>query len=487
LYHLRIKETLGDLEQRKTGEVYDTSDNPFMTLGTGKTTDYGDPFPVYFDNLWHLYTLKGGLGAVLHLTSSDLVHWTKHAPAMIGSNIATGTVLKHRNRYYLFYTMSKPPQKIGLVISDNPWSFDKEATQEVVVPEGVYAEAHPFHDAGVFYNGQEKLYWMVLEAHTKINGKKRVDVALYKAECPEGPWKSSGAVYSHPPSDEADQQFVSCPEIFWQGDVWYLTYLNHGTFYHTSPTPNGPWGKPSGQYNSDFLTAGSRTVTDGRRRLCWGFFTYRPTPETDSKPCYSGSLGVGREMVFSSDHTIGVRPLPELVAAIHNSEYNADIFSWLKAVSGRWEFDAKTQKIASSEARSGVAVINTPEEKSDYYFETNITFGENEAPVSVSVRSTAARDSGYRVALRPGNNTFEITEQTGERRSYLTETHQFSKTANLKIFVCDGLLEAFVDDESDLSTRVLQKTYTKIIFETQGGNVSFSKPLLHYFKQTTIE
>ena len=278
LYYLRAKETTSNLDQRKTGEVYDTSNNPFMTLGTGKATDYGDPFPVYFDGLWHLYTLQGGLGAVQHLTSSDLVHWTEHTPAMIGSNIATGTVLKHRNRYYLFYTMSKPPQKIGLVSSDNPWLFEKKTTLEVVVPESVYAGAHPFHDAGIFYNGQEKLYWMVLEAHTKINGKKRVDVALYKAECPEGPWKSYGAVYSHPPGDEADQQFVSCPEIFWQGDVWYLTYLNHGTFYHTSPTPNGPWGKPAGQYNSDFLTAGSRTVTDGERRLCWGFFTYRPKP-----------------------------------------------------------------------------------------------------------------------------------------------------------------------------------------------------------------
>lgn len=45
---------------RPTGRTYDTSDNPFMTT-PGK---YGDPFPAYFEGVWHLYTLQGGLETV---------------------------------------------------------------------------------------------------------------------------------------------------------------------------------------------------------------------------------------------------------------------------------------------------------------------------------------------------------------------------------------------------------------------------------------
>ncbi len=39
LYHLITKNQEENIDQRKTGKVYDTSDNPFMTIGTGKATD----------------------------------------------------------------------------------------------------------------------------------------------------------------------------------------------------------------------------------------------------------------------------------------------------------------------------------------------------------------------------------------------------------------------------------------------------------------
>ena len=105
--------------QCPTGRIYDTSDNPFMTT-PGK---YGDPFPAYFDGVWHLYTLQGGLENVRHLTSTDLVQWTEHEPAMSGGGIATGTVLRHQGTYYMFYTIAQGA--IGLVTSDNPWHFEK--------------------------------------------------------------------------------------------------------------------------------------------------------------------------------------------------------------------------------------------------------------------------------------------------------------------------------------------------------------------------
>lgn len=63
------------------------------------------------------------LRTVLHFTSRDLVKWTEHEPAMVGRGIATGTVVRHDKKYYMFYT-DAGPQTIRLVTSDNPWHFD---------------------------------------------------------------------------------------------------------------------------------------------------------------------------------------------------------------------------------------------------------------------------------------------------------------------------------------------------------------------------
>lgn len=188
-------------------------------------------------------------------------------------------------------------------------------------------------------------------------------------------------------------------------------------------------------------------------------------------------------MVFGTDNTIGVRPLPELIAAIRQPAHNAQLYPRLKELSGGWKVAPKRQQITSSQLGGGAALVDLPEDRPDYYFETDVVFGDARAPVSVTVRSTAAQDSGYRVALRPDDSIFEITEHSGERRSYLSEKHVFGKTARLKIFVCDGQLEAFADGRADLSTRVLQKTNSKIILDTNDRNAAFHKPLVHYFKQ----
>lgn len=461
---------------RPTGRSYDTSDNPFMTT----PAKYGDPFPAYFDCAWHLYTLQAGLDTVRHLTSRDLVNWTEHEPAMTGGGIATGIVLRHQGTYYMFYTIAQGA--IGLVTSDNPWHFDKKKSKTVAAPDpNFYPDAKPFRDVSVFYHEEEQLWWMLCEAHTKAKG---VQVALLKAKQLEGPWQPLPALYTQPRNGDKLNQFVSCPQIIQHEATWYLTYLNNATSYHVADNPSGPWGERKGQYNSDFLTAGSRSGTDGTRHLNWGFFSVRPTPETpQAKPRYGGPLGVGREMVFFEDKTIGVRPLPELVAAIRKPKHNAKIFRLLKELWGTWKIDPEQQQITSSQADRGAVLIDLPEDQPDYYFETDIQFGDDRTPVSVTVRSTAAQDAGYRIALRPADGIFEITEHTGDRRSYLSETHTFGKSANLKIFICDGQLEAFVDGRSDLSTRVLQKTNSKIILETNDRNASFHKPLVHYFKQ----
>ena len=108
-------------DERRTGYVHDTSINPFIVTGEGK--ELGDPMPVHWDGVWHLYALSADFRMVPHFTSTDLVKWVEHKPAMAGKDICTGTVVRHENKYYLFYT-DCGPQTVRLVVSDNPWEFD---------------------------------------------------------------------------------------------------------------------------------------------------------------------------------------------------------------------------------------------------------------------------------------------------------------------------------------------------------------------------
>jgi len=80
--------------------VHDTSINPFIMPQGGK--EIGDPFPSYWDDVWHVYTLSADLRQVYHLTSTDLVKWTEHAPAMAGAFRrirGAGPALRHRRDF----------------------------------------------------------------------------------------------------------------------------------------------------------------------------------------------------------------------------------------------------------------------------------------------------------------------------------------------------------------------------------------------------
>ena len=54
--------------ERRTGYVQDTSLNPFLVTGEGH--GLGDPMPVYWDGVWHLYALSVDLRTVPHFTST---------------------------------------------------------------------------------------------------------------------------------------------------------------------------------------------------------------------------------------------------------------------------------------------------------------------------------------------------------------------------------------------------------------------------------
>lgn len=451
--------------------VHDTSANPFIMPQNGK--EVGDPFPVYWDGVWHVYALSAGLKQVFHLTSTDLVKWAEHKPAMVGKGIATGTVVRHENKFYMFYT-DAGPQTIRLVVSDNPWHFDFTKSKLVARADNkVYQlSRRKFRDCYVFHNEKEKLWWMLVEA-TSDNS---VAVGLFKSK-DLLTWTQHDPIFK----DKA-RRHGSCPQVFEQAGRWYLTCLDYGTWYYSADAVGGPW-KLRGQYHSKFLTAASRHATDGKRHLCWGFFSKHKTPERNHRG-YAGPLSVGREMVLSDEGSLGVRPLPELIAAIRKPAGNAKLFDCAKRLSGKWDVDAAKQELRCTDEGGGVLLLDLPGKNGDYYFEVEIELSSPESKAEVVVRTSENLDRGYRIAIEPGKKKIAIRQAkpnggTFNEKDY---TPAKGKPARLKLFVCGNQIEAFLDDRASLSARVLDRSQHKVAIQIAGGRATMRKPLLHHFK-----
>ena len=446
-------------DQRRTGYVLDTSTSPFMQTSDGRKI--GDPFPVFWDGVWHLYTLSAPVGKVLHFTSTDLVKWVEHQPAMIRKGVATGTVLRHDGKYYLFYT-DEPAQTIHLVISDNPWEFDPGNSRLVAEADGKTYNKGWFRDAYVFHNEEENLWWMLIEGRAP-----EVCTGLFRSQNLLE-WQQCEPIFK-----DQKRAFGSCPQIFKQDKLWYLACQDYPNWYYTSDTAHGPWTL-RGYYQSAANVAASRFATDGKRQLAWGWF---------SGAGYGGPLGIGREMVFNNDGTMGVRPLPELLAAIRNKQNKLD-FASVRKLSGEWKVDPANRTLQCIGESGGTVLVDLPEKNPNYYFEAELEFGSPQTNAGIVVRSSENIDRGYRIALGPATKKIAISGIDPASKPLNERDYAFPEknSASLQVFVCDNHMEAFVDGRTSLSVKVADRSCYKMAIGITGGPATIRKPFLHYFK-----
>jgi len=459
-------------DQPEPVAVHDTSINPFIVPQGGQES-FGDPFPTYWDGVWLLYTLRAGLGQVYHLTSTDLVKWTEHQPAMAGRSIATGTVVRHDGTYYLFFT-DEASQTIRLVVSDNPWRFDYNKNRIVVRADNKVYLSKWFRDCYVFFNESEKRWWMLVEARSE--GK--VAMGLFTSEDLLA-WTQRDPIFK-----DGSRSFASCPQVFEHKGRWYLTLLDANTWVYEAGSLFGPW-ENAGSYDSTYLTAASRHAYDGNRRSCWGFFTRRDTPERKIKPKHGGPISVGRELVFNAAGKLGVRPLPELVAAIRKPAHNAALFDCARPRRGTWEIDAGKREFRCTGEDGGALLLDLPGENPDYYFEAEIVLAAPASRADLLVRTTEAFESGYRIVVDAGADEVAIRQAKTGGGTFHGKDHPVAdgKAVKVQIFVCDSMMEVFIDDHLSLSARVFDRSAHRAGIEITGGRATIRNPLLHHFKE----
>lgn len=454
-----------DINSTKTGKVYNTISNPYIM----PTDEAGDPMPVYMDGIWHLYTLAGNLSVMHHFTSSDLITWSEHIPALTGGDIATGTILEHSGKYYCFYTVASK-QRLQLIVSDNPWFFDRRNAIDLPGPDSRYVNNH-FRDCYVFFNVRENKWWMLVEsAIPNTNIKFRSCIALLKSDDLIN-WTLGDPLFM------PRRSYASCPQLTNVGNKWYLSFLDRSTLYRVADNPNGPFLRGSRwDYNNFISDAGSRIATDGERYFAWTFFNKRFSAEKMISG-YGGPIALGRELKFENN-TIWTKPIPEVIKAMHNKGSDEELCGITNTLQGTWKTDTGEKAIYCLEKQGGAVEFKLSKDNPNFYFECDIEVENQNMVADIIVRGVK---TGYRVGIYPKQKIFEIRDSRIEN-VYASTTYDFEegKPINLKVFVMNDKIEAFLNDQINLSTWAIQLT-SGLAIELYDSKGVIRNPFIHYY------
>ena len=362
-------------------------------------------------------------------------------------------------------------QRLQLVISDNPWFFDKREAIDLPGPDARYVNNH-YRDCYVFYNKYEKKWWMLVEsAIPGTNVKFRSCIALLKSDDLIN-WTLCDPLFS------PRRSWASCPQLTEVNGLWYLTFLDRSTLFRISDNPYGPFLRGDRwEYNNFLSDAGSRIATDGERYFSWTFFGKRFSAEKMING-YGGPIAIGRELIFD-DKTIWTRPIPEVIETMKKEGSDEDLCSEVKVLQGKWVTDPERNTIYCLEGQGGAVEFKLSRGNPNFYFECDI---EVEKPNMVADIILRGVKTGYRIGVYPKEKKFEIRDSRIEN-VHASTTYDFleSEPINLKVFLMSDKLEVFLNDRINLSSYVFQMT-SGLAIELYDSKGVIKNLFIHYFQ-----
>ena len=296
----------------------------------GWNTNAGDAMPFYHDGTFHLFFLfdrrqhhsKWGLGAHqwAHISSPDLVHWTRYPIALPidhewEGSICTGSIFFHNGLYYAHYATRMPDhsERLGVAVSRDGIHFTKTMPTPFAEPAPPFLYG-PNRDPFVFQEGAEfhMLVTAAVENKALPNGDEGAIEHLVSKDL------STWSVVPQPFLLTGSNVQPECSDLFHWGDWYYLTFgLSGTTHYRMSRSAMGPWTTPA----SDILDGPEAKVMKeaefkGGRRIMVGFLQH------DGH--YAGDL-VFRELVQQKDGSLGTTFPKEMEPLTASTKKLADV------------------------------------------------------------------------------------------------------------------------------------------------------------------
>lgn len=419
---------------------------------------FGDPVPFFWKGGYHNFYLHGGVGKVPweHIVSTDLVHWKELPAALVsdggpnspdGNFMFTGSVVEKDGVFHAFYTGHNPNNPEGLEFVMHATSPDAihwtKHPEDILRPDGVIyrigKKADPgrvnwipiqewnFRDPYVFFNEEEKCYWMLFLGDDAQTGKLVQGLAtshdLLKWE------------FQKPLNLPEGQE---CPDLFKIDDTWYLT---GGGSYRFSKDPRGEFKSPPVQnvIDSPGIYAGKR-MFDGKRHVWTGWIS--DTSQRDGGGIsWGGTQSLPRELYAGPDGQLYQRPVDEVTAVFSKCVFKLDAPRDLPPT----------------------FALETPDH---YMLQCRIRI-DPEAALKITMRQQTDGTGGYHFVMRAKNQEAELN---GPGFRYNRRcTLDTAKPIKFQAFVQGTIIECFINDQFAYTCRAYNYSRGSLGFQVEGG------------------
>ena len=453
---LRIKSVMLEVTNTAAEQIHD-----YLTSFRPEAGGLQDTIPFYWQGEYHVFYLRAGVGNFTweHKSTKDMVNWTNYPTALLsdgdpqgpdGQHMFTGSVIEQDGVFHIFYTGFNETNPEGREFIRHATSPDlKHFTkhpEDIIAPDGkIYADhvKRDFRDAYVFWNQEEKCYWMIVLANVvgdKLPPDGRAPWRIGLLTSPDlKVWNYEQPLTSVDGLVEGNE----CPDLFEIDGKWYLVAYTAG--YFLADHPRGPYRRPPGEafigYPHIFRAA--KRMFDGQRHIYSGSVV----PVFGENPPIGGEAGGTHgtlRQIYAGDDGRLLCKLPQEIA---------ECFS--KTVVSYRETDGSLPKR-----------FDVPR---NYMLDCKVIISAAEK-VKLILRAQAD-DSGYSFEVDAAERTivFVGTGRTDIRR----QDCQFdtSKEMRIQAIVQGSLIEVFIDEKYTLTSRVDTHLKGRMRIEFSGTGV----------------
>ena len=430
----------------------------------------GDTFPIFREGVCHLFHMMPPV--IAHHVSRDLIHWEPRpvvvTPGKEGEpdsqNNATGCVIEHDSRYFLFYTGN---QNVCLATSDDLDHWVKYPDNPLIQGDDRLYEKANFRDPYVFFHRPERCWWVLFGTRTMDPcGQRAGCVGLAKSKDLFN-WELCPPLWEPGIGPHCD-----CPQLIRHAKRWILFYLQRNTRYRIANAPTGPFCRTTSRnLATSMAAAGSRPAFDGKRWISFPFVA-RLKGESDWGDWeYAGPLAIPRQLDIGKDGLVSDRPADEILTAVRALPDAIDPFPTAKIVTGRWLL--KTKRSAQCKSASG-GIVLLPALPSDLYLEFEVTMPDKDSDFHLLLRTTPDLLNGYQLSLHPRTAQVSLRPISIWDVDRVMVSRSLSipvgKPIKVRVFLSGSILEVFFGDRASLTARLYQRREGLTGFEFRDGS-----------------
>ncbi|MBD5460042.1 MAG: family 43 glycosylhydrolase [Lachnospiraceae bacterium] len=475
----------------------DNGKNLFYTPEYAKT---GDVIPFYnekerrFDNFylknWNPDAPRERVVYGWHrISTTDNRYYTELPTGIHGG---TGSVIRVGETYHLFYCTfdaNPPAQWVRHAVSTDLEHW-RDIPEDKFGADGVIYKTSDWRDPFVFWNEEEKKWWMLLAARENAPTERNGCVALCASD-DLSRWEYRKPLYAPRKNQAANE----CPDLFRMGDWYYLVYSNYTdgfcTYYRMARSLNGPWLTPAVDTFDGRAFYAAKTGFDGKNHYVYGWNPTRGEDGWKFDPAkdygrnyrswnWGGSIIVHR-IVQHEDGSLGVCPIESVSGAF--AEYGG---MKLQPLTGEW---AALKEGASCRWEDGYSCVLGGEIPEICCMKTKLQYHGENAVFGIALHVDEDMAEGYYLAFEPWHRRIQfrsglrMNEEGGKMFPYAVEMERPLKLreredVEIELYVQDTIGLLYVNRDLAFSFRMYDQKPGRFGFFVENGALDIKAPVL---------